>query len=366
MKKIDQSWIKPLFLGSIFMGTGGGGKTNNILLLLEELFLNNTSVDLISTYDLEDNKFYASTGLIGSPEVLDDYNFSGQESIESLNLLKKMSNHEPSGLYTLECAGINVMHPLITAAILNLPLIDGDCIGRAFPEIQMTTLHINNIPLAPFCLTDTSETVNQFIIKDTFMLDLKIRQLLAKKDNMGFFACGMLKGSVLKKTLIPHTYSLTKDIGIAFINCKSYDELLNHLILITKNSIYGAAIELFRGKIIGTEDSADLRWQVLKLRGIDSYSNENFTILMQNEFLITYRNDTLSGMVPDLISLIDIDSLLPINITDIKPQMNVAVIGVPAPIALKTPSALNVVGPSTLGYKSPYKSLEELHFNYYF
>lgn len=366
MKRIDQSWIKPLFLGSIFMGTGGGGKTNNILLLLEELFLNNTSVDLIPIYDLEDDKYYASTGLIGSPEVLDDYNFSGQESIKSLNLLKKISRYEPNGIYTLECAGINALHPLITAAMLNLPMIDGDCIGRAFPEIQMTTLHINNIPIAPFCLTDTSETVNEFIVKDTFMLDLKIRQSLAKKNNMGFFACGMLPGKILKRTLIPHTYSLLKDIGCAFIECTSYDELLNQLIMITKNSIHGSTIELFKGKIIGTENSADFKWQVLNLKGIGSYSNEDFTILMQNEFLITYRNDTLTGMVPDLISIIDINSLLPINIIDLKPQMKVAVIGVPAPIALKTPSALNVVGPSSFGYKSPYKSLEELHFNYYF
>ncbi len=366
MKKIDQNWIQPIFLGSVFLGTGGGGKTNNILLMLEELFSNNTTVSLIDFNDINDNSYYASTGLIGSPNVLDDFYFTGQENLSSINKLKEIMKVDISGIYSLECAGANALYPLLTASILDIPIIDGDCTSRTFPEIQMTSLHINNISIAPFSLTDTNNEVHCFHEKDTFMLDLNIRKLLSKKNNIGFFACAMKSGKIIKKNLIPHTYSHAMEIGNAFLESNDYNQLLNKLILITKNSIYGATIELFKGKIFELDNSPSLKWQILNLKGIDSYSNENFKILMKNELLIAFKNDTLAAMVPDLITLIDLDTLLPLNIDELKPQMKVSVLGIPAPVAFKTPSALAVVGPSSFGYKSPYKSLEEIYYDYYY
>jgi DUF917 family protein len=46
--------------------------------------------------------------------------------------------------------------------------------------------------------------------------------------------------------------------------------------------------------------------------------------------------------------------------------MELAVIGLPAPLVLKTPRALDVVGPQCFGYKSRYRSLEQMNADYYF
>ena len=39
----------------------------------------------------------------------------------------------------MEAGGVNSMLPIAAAARLNLPMVDCDGMGRAFPELQMVT-----------------------------------------------------------------------------------------------------------------------------------------------------------------------------------------------------------------------------------
>ncbi len=366
MKYIDQSWIKPLYLGSIFLGAGGGGKPDNILLLCQKIFSKVLTVPLLDIEELAEDKVYAATGLVGSPEVVDDFFCTGQESLEALNRLSKSINSPLAGLFTLECAGVNILYPLCVAGLAKLPLINGDCIGRAFPELQMTTFHLNNQALRPFVFSNTEKKVYEFDDKDNFMLELNIRHILSQVDNIGFFATCPTKGKELQKILIPHTFTLAYEIGRVFTTYTSYEDMLYNLIKTTRNSIYGACIELFIGTVQQIENIEHKHWQAIYLKGIKDYQEETLQILTQNENLIAYKNNKLAAMVPDLISMIDIDTLKPINNNTISPGMNIAVLGTPAPLVWKTKDALNIVGPQCFGYKSPYKSLEELYFNYYY
>lgn len=366
MKHIDYDWIKPLFWGSIFLGVGGGGKANNILSLCEEIFSKGLTIPLLDIENLETSKDYAAVGLIGSTEVIDDFYCTGQEGIEALNKLQSITGTEVQGLFTLECAGVNVLYPILVASLLKIPFIDGDSMGRAFPELQMTTFHLNNQPLMPFILCNTGLKIFEYYDVDNFLLDLNIRHVLSEENNIGFFASCASTGNSLKKMLIPRTLSLTYEIGKAFMDFSSYEDIMNNLIKATKNSIYGASIELFVGEIDNIENVEHKNWQSIYLKGIKHNKRETFQILTQNENLIAYKNNSLSAMAPDLISLINLDSLTPVSNNDLSKGMQVAVVGTPAPIVWKTIDGLNIVGPKCFGYKSPYKPLEKLFFNYYY
>ncbi|GAA0180599.1 DUF917 domain-containing protein [Clostridium sediminicola] len=366
MKYIDYDWVKPLFLGSIFLGAGGGGKTNNILILLEELFSKNKTLPLLDIDDLDDNKTYASVGLIGSPEILDDFFCSGKEGIIALKKLESITKNKVEGLFTLECAGSNVLYPLLISLLLDIPYIDGDSIGRAFPELQMTTFNLTKKSLSPFIVCNARENIYQFNDKDNFLLDLNIRSIIGQEENIGFFASCPTKGNSLKRLLIPRTLSLAYSIGKVFTEYSTYESILSNLIKVTKNSIYGASIELFMGEVenIGSVDHKN--WQSITLKGIKNNKEDIFQILSHNENLIAHKNNSLAVMVPDLISLINLDTLNPICNNDLYKGMQVAVIGTPSPLVWKTKDALNMVGPQCFGYNSTYKSLEELYFNYYY
>ncbi|MCG8485754.1 MAG: DUF917 domain-containing protein [Clostridia bacterium] len=366
MKYINYDWIKPLYYGSTFLGVGGGGKTNNILLLCEETFSKGLRLPLLETKSLNSEENYAAVGLIGSPEVIDDFYCTGHEALEALKALELETGSKIQGLFTLEGAGVNVLYPILVASILQIPFIDGDTMGRAFPELQMTTLHLNKQPLIPFILANTSQKIYHYSDLDNFLLDLNIRQDLSDFNNIGFFASSPLKGGPLKRMLIPHTISFAYDIGNVFMGFSTYEDILNNLIHTTKNSIYGASIELFSGKIEKVDHVIHKDWHSIHLKGIKHNKGESFQILTQNENLIAYKNNALAAMVPDLISLINLDTLLPISNNDLSTGMQVAVIGTPAPLVWKTSDGLNIVGPKCFGYKSEYESLEALYFSYYY
>jgi hypothetical protein len=55
-------------------------------------------------------------------------------------------------------------------------------------------------------------------------------------------------------------------------------------------------------------------------------------------------------MVPNIISIVDVDTAEPIPNEEVRYGQRVAVVIVPAPPAMATPRALEVVGPAFFGY----------------
>ncbi|WP_027356923.1 DUF917 domain-containing protein [Desulfofundulus thermocisternus] len=366
MQAIDDKWIEPLLYGGIFLGSGGGGKTKVMALLLQELLADKGAVGLIQVEDLEPEGVYAAVAIMGSPELAEENLPAGHEGVRALEQLKGLTGKEFLALVTVEGAGVNILYPLLVARRTGLPLVDADAMGRAFPELQMTTFHFAQLTGTPLVLIDSRGREHIFSEEDNFLLELNTRQVVGEGGGVGFFAGFPTTGSVLRRILIPRTISFAAELGQVFINPGSYSHLLEHLVVITKNSLYGSAIELFIGFVQDIGKIETLKWRTITLRGSGPYTDEEFKILIQNENLIAYRNNRVAAMVPDLISLIDLETLKPINNNDVSPGMEVAVIGMPAPAQLKTKKALNVVGPQCFGYKSGYEPLEKLYFSYYY
>ncbi|KKM10008.1 hypothetical protein SY88_15235 [Clostridiales bacterium PH28_bin88] len=366
MRVIDKDWIQPLLFGSIFLGSGGGGDSRILSLLLKELLARKQTIYLMGLEELDSDKPYAAVGMMGSAELTDEHFPTGLEGINAVERLKLLTGKAFHALVTVECgAGINILYPLLVASRMGLPLIDADAMGRAFPELQMTTFHFAQFPITPLVLVDGRGHSHEFFEDDSFLLELNTRRVVGEGGGVGFFTGFSNKGSVLKRILIPRTISFAAELGRVFVNPGSYSKLLEDLIAVTKNSLYGSAIELFTGSIKERGKVEALKWRTVTIRGSGSFVNEEFKILMQNENLIAYRQDRVAAMVPDLISLIDLETLKPVHNNDVFPGMEVAVIGTPAPLVLKTKKALNVVGPQCFGYKSAYEPLEMLYFSYF-
>src|SRR5256886_14927190 len=58
---------------------------------------------------------------------------------------------------SLEIGGGNAIQPFMAAALLDLPVVDADCMGRAFPEAQMTSFAIHNLRMYPLTLADVRD-----------------------------------------------------------------------------------------------------------------------------------------------------------------------------------------------------------------
>jgi DUF917 family protein len=58
-----------------------------------------------------------------------------------------------------EVGGGNGIAPMLTAAMVDLPVVDADGMGRAFPEVQMTTFFIHGQEVQPAALADADGNV---------------------------------------------------------------------------------------------------------------------------------------------------------------------------------------------------------------
>ncbi len=365
MKNIDRDWIQYLHLGGIFLGSGGGGDPESLSFFLNDILTGDKTIRLISLEELDAEGYYASVNMMGSPELMGQYFPAGVEGVKALERLQALTGQEFKGITTIECAGVNILYPMLVAGRLGLPVVDADSMGRAFPELQMTTFNFAQIPGTPLTLIDSFGREHDFFENDNFLLELNTRKVISEGGGVGFFAGFSNKGSILKHILIPGTISFAAELGQVFANSSSYSQLLEKLIFVTKNSIYGSAIELFTGSIKDIETES-LSLRTITIKGSGSYINEEFKILMQNENLFAYRQNKIAAMVPDLISVINLETLRPVNNNNLLPGMEVSVIGTPAPLPLKTKKNLDIVGPQCFGYKSGYEPLEKLYYSYYY
>ena len=62
--------------------------------------------------------------------------------LRALRAQEEYCGRKVDALISSEIGGGNALEPIITAAAAGLPVVDGDGMGRAFPEMQMTTISI--------------------------------------------------------------------------------------------------------------------------------------------------------------------------------------------------------------------------------
>ena len=61
-------------------------------------------------------------------------------------------------MISAEIGGSNSIAPLYTAAQMDLPLLDADGMGRAYPEVQMVSIFVYGTKCTPCALADEKGT----------------------------------------------------------------------------------------------------------------------------------------------------------------------------------------------------------------
>ncbi|MGN6103283.1 MAG: S-methyl thiohydantoin desulfurase domain-containing protein, partial [Devosia sp.] len=84
--------------------------------------------------------------------------------------------------------------------------------------------------------------------------------------------------------------------------------------------------------------------------GLNSWTGSEAQIAIQNENLVLWIDGVARVVVPDLIMNLELDTGEPITTEILRYGQRVAVIGLPVHELMKTPEALEVVGPKAFGY----------------
>ena len=354
MRSLDADEIEDIALGATILGTGGGGDPYLGKLTSLQALKEGHDINLIDIKEVPNDAFIVPSAGMGSPAVIVEKIPNGKEIINSFETLSNYLGKEVYATMPIEAGGLNSTVPLAMGAKREIPIVDGDGMGRAFPELQMTTFHVNGITVTPMALAD--ERDNTVLLKtcDNYWAEWIARDITVRFGGVSWIALYPMSGSQLRRGAIPGTLTLAQKLGSAVREAKESGERATDALLKMTQGL-----ELFRGKIVDVERRTTGGFARGKagIEGIEDYKGENLEIRFQNENLVAIRNGEVVASVPDLITILDLETAQPITTESIKYGYRCFVIGIPCSEKWRTKPALKVVGPKYFGYDIEYKPL---------
>ena len=99
--------------------------------------------------DLADDDDVAVVSNMGAPLVGQERLTDPRTIARAVTMMEEYLGRPFRAIMSLEIGGGNAIQPFMAAALLNRPVVDADCMGRAFPEAQMTSFAIHDLPMYP-------------------------------------------------------------------------------------------------------------------------------------------------------------------------------------------------------------------------
>lgn len=335
-------------IGAAILGTGGGGNPYIGKLRCREELRKGNRIDIIPLDELSDDALVVSLGGIGAPVVGIEKFEQGEECLLALRALEQELGCKVDALVSAEIGGANSMEPMLTAAQAGIPVVDGDGMGRAFPEMQMTTWSIYGHKSTPSAMVDDKHNVVVFRhAHDEFWLEKLARSAVVAMGAAAGLATAPMRGDFVKRAAIPHTVTLAHSLGNSVLQSHKHNTDPIQTVLEHQNGKL-----LMTGKIVDLQRHLKGGFAVghVFIEGFGQFEHDTGEIDLQNEFLVFRRNALMEVCVPDLIVVLDAETGLPITTEVLRYGQRIAVLALPCHELLRTPAALAVVGPAAFGY----------------
>ncbi|MFK8081739.1 MAG: DUF917 domain-containing protein [Granulosicoccus sp.] len=359
LKSIDVATMKPIALGGAFLGTGGGGDPYIGRLIAEQAIAENGPVKVIDVTELDDDALVVPVAMMGAPTVMLEKLPRGDEALCALKALEAYLGHKADAIFCVEAGGLNSTLPIAVAAAVGLPIVDGDAMGRAFPELQMVSMTMHDIPACPMVMAD--EKGNSLVLNtvDNLSTEKFARSITIEMGGSGLIALYPMTGKQAKQATLRQSMSLIHSIGTLITseqaaNRNPVDRLAQDL----------SGVRLFEGRVMDVDRRTEGGFArgTCTLLGLSSDEGNTLVLEFQNEFLLarTEGSDPLA-MTPDLICLLDLETGQPITTEQIRYGFRVVVFGLPCDPQWRTARGLELVGPRYFGYDVDFTPIEELN-----
>lgn len=348
-RQITADDIAMLARGAAILGTGGGGDPHIGRLLAEQALRNSgTPVELVSVHEVPDDACAITVGMMGAPTVMIEKIPTADQVGESVLALSRYLGREVTHIACAEAGGVNSTVPFIAAAELGLPLIDGDGMGRAFPELQMVLPTLIDIRATPMSIMDEKGNAGVFDTISNRWAETLARSATIDMGCSAIVAMYAMNGTQVRDGLVRDTLSLCIDLGqiIEDARAGNRDPVAAVVDRLDGRTLYhGKVIDVARRTQTGFA-RGDAR--IAPMSG--SSDEPDLMLRFQNEHLIAELDGTAITTTPDLIMVLDAETGEPITTEGLRYGARVSVIASPADPRWHTPGGIDLVGPRYFGY----------------
>lgn len=359
---ITEDDIDEMALGAAVLGTGGGGDPYIGALIAKRLIRTHGPVRLIDVGDLEDSDFIVPIGGIGAPSVSVERIQAESELSAAFYSIQRATGRTPTAIMPIEVGGGNSMIPIAAAAVVGVPVVDGDAMGRAFPEAQMVTFHLAGYGPGTTVLVDHHGNEVVSYPADGVWSERLARAVTTEMGGAATMVDYAYGGAIVRECAIAGTLTLAQRIGGILQGRTATGARLRDDEKIDVLCTEVGGVRLFDGKV------GDLERRVVggftrgtvELLGVGDYQGSGFRLEFQNEMLLARRDGRLAAVTPDLIAVLDLATGAPLTTDAVNYGARVAVIAIPCDDKWRSPMGLATAGPSHFGYDVDWVPVEEL------
>lgn len=344
--------IDDIARGAAILGAGGGGDPHIGGLLAKHALEECGPVRLVSLEEVEADALVLPVAIMGAPTVIVEKPPAGTEFVGAFDIVAARMGRPVTHVACLEAGGLNSMTPIVTAARTGLPLIDGDGMGRAFPELQMVLMTLDGIPTSPMAMADDKGNTILLDTVSNLWAERLARPATVEMGCSASIALYPMTGAQARTSMVPATISLARDIGRLLARTRAAHADAAE----TLAQAYAGRV-LLRGKVtdVARSTSAGFVRGTAKIAGFGSDEGASLELDFQNEHLVARRNGVVVTSVPDLICVLDADTGEPVTTESMRYGYRVAVVGLPCHDRWRTPEGLAIVGPGYFGYDHDYE-----------
>ncbi len=346
--------LQPLATGAWILGAGGGGSPYRHYLNVRELYAAGRPARLLDPLRLDDDALVAVVSAMGAPLVGQERLSDPHVAAKPVRMMEAYLGRRFDAVMPLEIGGGNAFQPIAVGLVLDLPVVDADAMGRAFPEAQMTSFAIADLTAFPLALADIRD--NAVIV--TRAASWKWMERISRKicTEVGSTAAtckAPRSGREVKAHGILYTVTQAIRLGRAVQAARQAHE-----------DPVAAVLHAERGKLLFRGKVADIARRTTEgflrgratVAGLDENRGSLYELDFQNEFAVGWRDGTVDVTTPDIIAVLDSVSGEAIGTEAIRYGQRVSVVALPSPAILATPKGLDHVGPRAFGYDFDYKS----------
>ncbi|MBI4271223.1 MAG: DUF917 domain-containing protein [Candidatus Rokubacteria bacterium] len=368
--------VQDLIAGLTLLGTGGGGRPEQGLEALLPHVEAGRRVAWVPVESVPDDGWACSVFGMGSiapsePLPAGERRRLGYPAdwvvprpmVRAVEELAAYTGRRIDAIVPFELGAGNTATPMDAAVRLGATLVDGDCAGRAIPELSQTTAAIAGIRFAPGAIADpwgnvllVKETASDLVterIGKLVSMATKLPDMRAPCAHAGF----LMRGRDLKAITVQGGISRALEVGRALREARARGG--------DAAAAAAAALSgwvLFRGRVAAKEWESRDGYMVgtTTVDGEGHDAGHTLRVWFKNENHVTWRDGRPWVHSPDLVMLLDAESGAPYTNTLLAEGARVAVLGARADARLRTPAALALLAPRHYGYDLDWVPIERL------
>ncbi len=326
MIEIDEEMVKNAVLGGTLLGGGGGGS------LKEGEKLGGLSLavgipTLISLDELQDDATLVTVSAVGAPAAKEQY-LKPMHYVKAIQLIEE-AGVKVEGLITCENGGLATLNGWFQSAVLEIPVVDAPCNGRAHPTGLMGSMGLHKSKgyvskqAAVGGDRDKGRYLEIYVAANIIEASIIIRQTAVSAGGL----VGVARNPVTVKYARENAAvgGISQAIKLGKIMREAKEKGPEYMIEMVLEFLGGRKVTA--GKI-----------QNVKLKTISGFDVGNITIMDEKElYELTFWNEYMClenkgqriATFPDLIATINLKTGLPLPTAEVREGQSVAILHIP-------------------------------------